>query len=208
MTDAADIADDYLYFDGVQTVTLRTLAGSSASVAGVTTKPISYKQMMMLGGIAPESTLSSFSLAKAACSALVPRQDCQIVDAAGIIWDILSVELKTFGTRYVCACTKSVADESAPLPPQAVANNSSGGGVLRLTWTNRNSFDTGLSGSVMVSASSSFTSPTSFSVSSVSGASITFSNALAAGTYYVRVKHTNTIGDSPWSAVISVTVGA
>jgi hypothetical protein len=210
MTLASDIANDYLLFEGTQTVTLRIPPdGDAVSVAGVATFPLSYKQMAFLGGISPEAETISFSLARAACGATEPLNDGTITDANGVVWRIISKELKTLGTRWLCACVKTKDVDSCPFQPQSVANNGTGGGVLRLTWTNRNFADSGVAGRVEYSASADFSGATAVTVASISGASITFSQAgVAAGTYYVRVRHSNAKGNSPWSSSVTIVVTA
>lgn len=207
MTLAADIANDYLLFEATQTVTLRIPPdGDATTVAGVATFPLSYKQMVFLGGLAPEAEMISFSLARAACGSTEPVNDGTITDANGVVWRIISKELKTLGTRWLCACVRTKDADSCPIQPVDLANNSSAAGALNLTWTNRNVGATGVSGSVMYSTTADFATSTTIAVSSISGATITFTGAVANGTYYVKVRHTNAKGSSPWSSIISVTI--
>lgn len=204
---AAAIADDAELFDGVQTVTLR-VHDETASVDNVTDSPWSFKQMSMVGGIAPESQLRSFSLPKVGCGSLVPKNEAEIVDEDGVVWMIKDFDSRTFGTRYLCACVRSPSQISCPFAPVDFANNSSSNGTLRLTWTNRNPHETGLAGVVEYSAASDFSGATSVPIASISGADITFSHSVTPGAYYVRARHSNATGNSPYSETLSITVGA
>lgn len=204
---ATAIANHAAYFHAPQTVTLRMPNGSSATVANVTTEPLSDRQMAMVGnGITTEDATQSFSLPTNQLGGLVPTQSATITDAAGVVWAILSADIKTIDTRYSCACVKKHDADSAPFQPINLANDSSSGGTLRLTWTNRNAVDTGVSGEVNYSTSAGFGSSTTLTVSSISGASISYSHSIAAGTYYVRVRHINAKGNSPYSDIVQITV--
>lgn len=201
------IADDAELFDGTQTVTLR-VGDLTVSVANVTDSPLSHKQLMLIGGLAPETQTRSLSLPKVGCGSIVPTNESEIVDEDGVVWMIKDFDSRTLGTRYLCACVKSPTQISCPFAPVDFADNSSSNGVLRLTWTNRNPHATGLAGVVEYSAASDFSGATSVAIASVTGATITFSQSVTPGAYYVRARHSNSIGNSPYSAVVQVTVGA
>jgi hypothetical protein len=204
------IADDYLLFDGTQTVTLRTLDGDSASAAGVTSSPLSYKQMAMVGGLVAEDQAQTFSLPKATCGGLVPEQNGTITDENSVVWRILSVDNKTLDSRYVCPCVRTHDADSAPFQPADLADNgtASANGLVKLAWTNRNAGDAGTTATVQYSSSAAFTSPTNLSVGTITAAAITYQYDVPTGTLYFRVRHVNAKGNSPWSASISIAVPA
>lgn len=98
---AASIADDFEIFDGVQTVTVMQ-GVTTDSVAGVATSPLSRKQLEMVGGLVGlEGQFKRFSLPVANLS-VTPKQGNTITDASSIVWTIVSADLNTLSTRWLC----------------------------------------------------------------------------------------------------------
>ena len=101
------IADDCAMFDGVQTVTLTQPGQTADSVASVVTSPITRKQLDMLGGsIGVQDQTQAFSLPVENLS-LTPHQGDTITDATSVVWRILSAELRTLDTRWLCLCIRN-----------------------------------------------------------------------------------------------------
>lgn len=104
------IGDDYLLFDGEQTLTLSQSGIGSLPVAGCTSSPLTRKQIEMLGGtVGLQSTYRNFSLPVANLGAKAPRDGDTLAEAAPsqIVWKIQSAELRTLSTRWFCMCYKT-----------------------------------------------------------------------------------------------------
>lgn len=205
--DLADlISADYAQFDGAQTVTLRTVAGNSQSCAGATTSPLSTRQLALIGGVATDDDVMSFSLPATNLSTNLPTPGAVITDENGVLWRVLSVDKRTFSTRYLCACVRDRAEISAPYQPLSLSGAAAGGGAADMSWTNPNVAAMS-SATLQASLSTSFTSPTSFSPTVGATSAITYqATGLAANTWYFRVRHTNSLGTSPWSDTATVVV--
>lgn len=107
--DLADlIGDDFEIFDGVQTVTLVGADGTETSVAGVTTSPLSKQQASQVGQLLlTEDEAMSFSLPVANLNGETPEQGNEITAADGSLWNILTADRKTLGSRWICTCKKT-----------------------------------------------------------------------------------------------------
>lgn len=198
---------DHQIFDGVQTITLKNQAGTSSdTVAYVTSGPVSFKAMQLIGGgLVDNSQTRAFSLPVAECS-FAPVDSSTITDAAGVVWRVLSIDDKTFRNRYVCNCVRDKLELSAPLPiPSYTAT--AGVDSITLSWS-ETSGATGYR--VEVSLSSEFTAATvaSGTMSSiVTGTTASVEvTGLTTGTWYVRVRRSNALGNSPWSDVDTAAV--
>lgn len=102
------IDDDYLLFDGRQTITLLDDDGDQlTTVAGTTSGQLTKRQVQQLGpALAVEDEAKAFSLPVATLAGNVPQQGYTIVDASSVRWSVLSAEKRTFGTRWFCTCVK------------------------------------------------------------------------------------------------------
>lgn len=203
--DLADlITNDHAIFDGVQTVVLKNPAGTLLdSVAYVTAGPVSLKALQMIGGgLVDNSQTIAFSLPASLC-AFSPVDSCTITDASGVVWRVLSVDLKTLDKRYTCNCVRDKLELSTPLQITGLAVV---GGMLSVTlaWAETSGAD---DYRIEASLSASFTSPTVATgtlASIVTGTTASKILTLpASGAWYVRVRRSNALGDSPWSDVVS-----
>lgn len=108
MTFASSIADDCLIFDFTTTVTLEPdeRALWSESVANATQTRLSKEQAAAIGPAMFETEHKRFGLYVAYLNSRVPEQGYYIT-VGSVVWQILSADLSTCGTRYVCACVKT-----------------------------------------------------------------------------------------------------
>jgi hypothetical protein len=209
--DLADlITNDHTIFDGVQTITLKNPAGTSSdSVAYVTSGPVSFKALQMIGGgLVDSSQTLAFSLPATLC-AFAPTDSSTITDASGVVWRVLSVDVKTLDKRYTCNCVRDKLELSAPLAPTdldlstptaalSVAwRETSGATTYRVEICQDADFDTGVQ-----TATGNISA-----VLSGTTATVEFSG-LTDALWYVRVRRTNALGTSPWSDVSSATTSS
>jgi hypothetical protein len=103
-----DIAGDAQYFDGGKAVTLRQIRPdgiTTASITNATDSPLS-KQRATFSGIEITGEERQFSLAASEVgTAGVNPQDI-ITDDDGETWRVLSADLRTLDTRWMCVCRK------------------------------------------------------------------------------------------------------
>lgn len=203
------ITDDHTIFDGIHTVTLKNADGTqSDSVAYVTSGVVGFKALQLIGGgLADNSQLQSFSLPAANC-AFAPKIGYTITNDDSVVWRILSIDQKTLDSRYVCNCVRDKLELSTPLAISSpTISTTAGVGAISISWTETSG---ATSYRVEVAATSAFTSPTTTSgtiASILSGTSASTSiTGLTGGTWYVRVRRSNALGNSPWSDVESLAV--
>jgi hypothetical protein len=108
MTLATDIANDYIFIDGIEDVTFQArLANQSASgsaVAGVKAlaRVVNYRSRQDFESVGLTSTDLVFHLWDSTLSGNSPKEDDTITRADGSVWTILAASLETLGTRWRC----------------------------------------------------------------------------------------------------------
>ena len=109
MSFETSIADDCEIFDFTATVTLQPEDRSSwsESVTNVTKTKLSKEQSAAIGPAIFETEHKRFGLYVSKLNDRVPEQGCYITEDNDAVWQILSAELSTCATRYVCACVKT-----------------------------------------------------------------------------------------------------
>lgn len=101
-----DIANDFLIFDGNETVTVTPQNPAGAAVATViANRSILTRRDMMGIGIEPSDVV--LSLAVATLGAIVPKNGDKITDANSASYLIISCELRTMDTRWYCIARKT-----------------------------------------------------------------------------------------------------
>lgn len=103
MSLATDIADDYLFFDGVETVTF----------AGVTTvkalrEPLSRSEVAFGPQIGISPSDVAINLWVSTMGGNTPQPGDTITDASSNVYQILSCQLATLQTRWRCLCKKQL----------------------------------------------------------------------------------------------------
>ncbi len=98
-----DLSNDYKLADNGEDVTVTQKRGSTTTTATVhnaTNAPLSRRQLMALGGIALGGNEKSWSLNATEVGTPGIAIGDTITDSSGSIWNILSVEFLTLGTRW------------------------------------------------------------------------------------------------------------
>lgn len=105
MTLAADMANDYLFFDGVEDVSLGKRNPTVADVTGVKAlrRPVTNKTLSGSAMVEPSDAV--FHVWTSTLSSNVPAIRDVLVASDGN-WRILQVSKESLGTRYRCLCTK------------------------------------------------------------------------------------------------------
>lgn len=103
------IANDHLVFDGVQTITLtKTDDSGTDAVAGVSSFTLNKKQAALLAGMGIEDEARGFSLPTVNVAAgYEPVNGMEFADAAGQQWRMVTVEMKTMGSRFLVMAVKT-----------------------------------------------------------------------------------------------------
>lgn len=103
------IANDFEVFDGVQTITLtKTDDSGTSTVEKVSSFTLSKKQAALLAGMGIEDETRGFSIPAANVAAgYEPVNGMEFADAAGQQWRIVTVEMKTMGSRFLVAAVKT-----------------------------------------------------------------------------------------------------
>lgn len=106
MTLATDIADDYLFFDGLESV---TLTPRSAGVDGTPVTSVSALRGPTLtvprnneAATLDEVSAGTWELFTATLGATVPAPGDKITDASSVSWRIVGVRTLTLGSRFQC----------------------------------------------------------------------------------------------------------
>ncbi len=123
MTDLATrIANSRVHrrFDFTTTVTLwPENEGWFEEVSYVTQTRLSKHEASMFGPAVLEQETKKFSLYVAELNGRVPEQGYRITDANDVVWQIVSADLSTLGSRYLCYCYKTRLTH----PPVIVIND-------------------------------------------------------------------------------------
>jgi len=110
MTLASDIQADYVFVDGIETVTHTALSGGVTAIARGNRSELSYREIMAGGpaGIQPTDVVWTIWATTVPAG---PAQEETITDSAGSVWKILSVGAVCLGSvaiKYRCVCRKQV----------------------------------------------------------------------------------------------------
>jgi hypothetical protein len=108
---ADDIANDYTYFDGLETVTFTPRNPTGAAVPNVKGLRRVQEQTSIAatsGAMPSEPIDVVFHLWTATLGGAVPKNGDSLTDSLGTVWTILDLQKTTLGTRYRAACRKSV----------------------------------------------------------------------------------------------------
>lgn len=108
MTLAADIADDYTMFDGVETVTYTPAAGSAVATVKGLRRGMRRSDFSVAATLGAEVNDEVWNLWVSTLGGLTPAAGGTITDAAGTIWEIVSATLGTLNTRWRCIARKQV----------------------------------------------------------------------------------------------------
>lgn len=109
-------------FDFLRTVTLEPddRTSWSQSVTYATKTQLNKKEAAQLGPVVLENETTKFGLAVAHLNDRVPEQGYYITDPLGVVWQIVSADLATLGTRYLCYCVKTHLAASATASNQVL----------------------------------------------------------------------------------------
>lgn len=105
MTLAADIANDWQQFDGVETVTVAA-NGTAIDDAKGLQSATDRMDIAMLGSIGLEADTTVWTVWTATLGGATIRNGDKITDGDGNGWIVRQVSLKTLGTRFRCVCVK------------------------------------------------------------------------------------------------------
>lgn len=108
MAFADDIADDDQYFDGGKTVTLRQIRPdgiTTASITNATDSPLS-RQRATFSGVEITGDERRWSLNASEVGTLGVNPQDIITDEDGETWRVLSSDLRTLDTRWLCVCRR------------------------------------------------------------------------------------------------------
>ena len=104
MTLATDIASDLADFDGVETVSLYDQSADTTDASVTALRgPLSHRELQQGGplGIEPHDVVFNI---QANTTSIVPQPGDTITDGDNIVFQVLSVDKKTLGTRWRCVC--------------------------------------------------------------------------------------------------------
>ena len=103
-----DISGDYAHFDGGETVELRQIradGNTSVTISNAINSPL-RKSAQNFSGVDITGDERNWSInATQAGSVGVEPQDI-IIDASGYRWRVLSADLRSMDTRWLCLCRK------------------------------------------------------------------------------------------------------
>ncbi len=106
MTLQADIATDYLIFDGNETITFTPQNPAATAVNSVVAnRSILTRRDLMGIGIEPSDVV--FSIAVSTLGSAVPKLGDKITDANNVSYLLVSAELRTMDTRWRCIARKT-----------------------------------------------------------------------------------------------------
>lgn len=144
MAFADDIADDYLMFDGLEAVTLkssfRSGAPVSVSVASALRRYLTKEDRRNTGGVyrgddlkwlIPQTLLADAGYA--------PKPGDRVVDSAGDEWTVLNAEKRTLGTMWWLVCRNRVISDQLfePIRIETPAYSQAPTGLRVKTWATK-----------------------------------------------------------------------
>lgn len=116
---AAEIADDWKDFDGLETVTLRQVRPDGAAEVSLSyedddgeTQPaalrreITRRESLALGGVGLESETAAWELPVSVVGSGGVKIGDTLTDADGVVWRVQMVNHSTLKTRWRAVCTK------------------------------------------------------------------------------------------------------
>ena len=109
MTVAADLARDYLYQDGVESVTFTDLDGNATAVVQAVRVGLNYREAQLAAAGAYHPTDMVWELWSYTLGAKVPTPGCTVTDAHSVVYVIVSASetaIATTSIKWRCVCRK------------------------------------------------------------------------------------------------------
>ncbi len=104
MTLATDIASDLEDFDGVETVSLHDQSADTTDATVTALRGLlSHREVQQGGPLGIEAHDVVFNL-QANTTSIVPEPGDTITDGDSVVFQVLSVNKMTLGTRWRCVC--------------------------------------------------------------------------------------------------------
>lgn len=109
MSLAIDIASDWQFIDGIETVSVTPQSPPANAVTGVKAlrRDLSRTDRLANAGIEPDDTVFHVWVATMGVATDLQR-GWLITQADGKVWTVQTASLETLGTRWRCVCRKRV----------------------------------------------------------------------------------------------------
>lgn len=109
MTLKTDIQNDYLLFDGVESVSLTRKHPAAAAMTGVQAlrRQLSINQMAFMSSAGIDTDGTVFHLFEATMSGAKVDNGDLITDADGVVYPVNAVQYSPQTSRYRCVCARA-----------------------------------------------------------------------------------------------------
>jgi len=106
-----DVSNDFLKFDGLETVTVsgsRTSGSFSFSTAYALRRAVDVKRDVIAGGVGlgSNSIVWNLSIKDFTTNSATLEEGDKITDAASKVWEVNTCQLLTMGSRWRAVCTE------------------------------------------------------------------------------------------------------
>lgn len=109
MTLAADLAADYAYQDGIESVTFTDLDGNATANVQAVRGGLNHREALLAAGGAYEPSDMTWDVWSATLGGETPSPGCKITDAGAVAYTVISAVETTHGTtsiRWRCVCRR------------------------------------------------------------------------------------------------------
>lgn len=109
MDHATAYANEWEFMEGVEAASWTPSGSSAVTGVRVVRDEVNRRDMMRVGDLAIEPTLTAFIAWKASAASFDPKPGDRITDASSDVWVIQSAVNQMFKTKWRLVCTKLVS---------------------------------------------------------------------------------------------------